>query len=91
MSKFKVTIGGYNNKPFINIYYCKIRYRFWNGNSINLNIKCIENPVLLKTAFELKLREGWKPQLNKKKVNYLKELEEDLYEIALSKKKINIY
>jgi len=29
--------------------------------------------------------------LNKKKVNYLKELEEDLYEIALSKKKINIY
>ena len=68
MSKFKVTIGSHNNKPFINIYYCKIRYRFWNGNSINLNIKCIENPVLLKTAFELKLREGWKPQLNKTKV-----------------------
>ena len=29
MSKFKVTIGSHNNKPFINIYYClSITYVF---------------------------------------------------------------
>ena len=66
MSKFKVTIGSHKTRPFINIYYDKIRYRYWNGESINLKIKCIDNPSLLKSAFELKLREGWKPKLKKK-------------------------
>jgi integrase len=66
MSKFKVTIGSHKTRPFINIYYDKIRYRYWNGESINLKIKCIDNPLLLKSAFELKLREGWKPKLKKK-------------------------
>ena len=45
-----------------------MRYRFWNGESIEINIKCIENPNLLKVAFELKLREGWRPQPKKKVV-----------------------
>ena len=63
MSKFKVTIGSHKTRPFINIYYDKIRYRYWNGESINLKIKCIDNPLLLKSAFELKLREGWKPKV----------------------------
>jgi hypothetical protein len=63
-----VTIGYYKNKPFINVYIDKIRYRYWNGESIETNIKCIENPTLLKAAFELKLREGWRPQLKKKEV-----------------------
>ena len=68
MSNLKVTIGYYKNKPFINVYIDKIRYRFWNGESIEINIKCIENPNLLKAAFELKLREGWRPQPKKKEV-----------------------
>jgi integrase len=68
MSNLKVTIGYYKNKPFINVYIDKIRYRFWNGESIEINIKCIENPNLLKVAFELKLREGWRPQPKKKVV-----------------------
>jgi hypothetical protein len=58
MSNLKMTIYYYKNKPFINVYIHKIRYRFWNGESIETNIKCIENPALLIVAFELKLREG---------------------------------
>ena len=53
MSNLKVTIGYHNNKPFINIYKDKIRYRYWNGKAINLKIKAKENPTLLKAAFEL--------------------------------------
>ena len=61
MSNLKVTIGYHNNNPFINIYKDKIRYRYWNGKAIDLKIKAKENPTLLKAAFELKLREGWRP------------------------------
>ncbi|MFT4575998.1 MAG: hypothetical protein ACI9SJ_001884 [Flavobacteriaceae bacterium] len=68
MSNLKVTIGYYKNKPIINVYIHKTRYRFWNGESIETNIKCIENPTLLKVAFELKLREGWRPQPKKKEI-----------------------
>ena len=68
MSDLKVTIGYYKNKPFINIYINKIRYRFWNGEAIDLDIKCLDNPKLLKSAFELKLIEGWRPQSKKKEV-----------------------
>ena len=66
MSNLKVTIGYHKNKPFINVYINKIRYRFWNGECIKVKIKCIDNPPLLKAAFELKLREGWRPQPKKK-------------------------
>jgi integrase len=68
MSNLKVTIGYHNNNPFINIYKDKIRYRYWNGEAINLKIKAKENPTLLKAAFELKLREGWRPKSKKKVV-----------------------
>lgn len=66
MSDLKVTIGYYKNKPFINIYINKIRYRFWNGEAIDLDINCLDNPNLLKSAFELKLRKGWIPKQKKK-------------------------
>jgi integrase len=62
MSSFNVTIGQDKNQPFINVYCLDGRYRFWNGKAIGVDLKCIDNPSLLKAAFELKLREGWKPQ-----------------------------
>ena len=68
MSDFKVTIGRHKNKPFINVYIDKVRYRFWNGECIDNRIKCNENPILLKAAFELKLRAGWIPPPKKKEV-----------------------
>ena len=45
-----------------------MRHRYWNGNAINVNIKSKDNPSLLKAAFELKLREGWRPQPKKREV-----------------------
>ena len=68
MKSFNVTIGQEKNKPFINIYYDKRRYRFWNGKAIDVKLKCDENPPLLKAAFELKLRQGWRPKAKKKVV-----------------------
>jgi integrase len=66
MNSFNVTIGQDKKQIFINVYYNKKRYRFWNGKAIGIKLKCIDNPSLLKAAFELKLREGWKPKLKKK-------------------------
>jgi integrase len=66
MNSFNVTIGQDKKQVFINVYYNNIRYRFWNGKAIGIKLKCIDNPSLLKAAFELKLREGWKPKLKKK-------------------------
>jgi integrase len=66
MSNFKVSIGVSKFQSIIIIYYNEIRHRYWNGNAINVDIKSKDNPTLLKAAFELKLREGWKPQLKKK-------------------------
>ena len=62
MKSINVTIGQEKNKPFINIYYDKRRYRFWSGKIIDIELKCDDNPTLLKAAFELKLREGWRPK-----------------------------
>jgi integrase len=45
-----------------------VRYRFWNGKTIEIKLRCIDNPTLLKAAFELKLREGWRPKPKKKEV-----------------------
>ena len=45
-----------------------MRHRYWNGKAIEIKLRCIDNPTLLKAAFELKLREGWRPQPKKKKV-----------------------
>ena len=66
MNSFNVTIGQDKKQVFINVYYNNVRYRFWNGKAIEIKLKCIDNPPLLKAAFELKLREGWRPQPKKK-------------------------
>ena len=68
MNSFNVTIGQDKKQVFINVYYNNIRYRFWNGKAIEIKLRCIDNPTLLKAAFELKLREGWRPQPKKKEV-----------------------
>ena len=67
MNNFKVSIRTSKSKPIIVIYSNQTRHRFWNGKAINVNISSEENPNLLKAAFELKLREGWRPQQSKKK------------------------
>ena len=66
MNNFKVSIGVSKSQSIIIIYYNEIRHRYWNGNAIDVNIKSKENPTLLKAAFELKLKEGWRPQPKKK-------------------------
>ena len=66
MNSFNVTIGQDKKQVFINVYYNNIRYRFWNGKAIEIKLRCIDNPTLLKAAFELKLREGWRPESKKK-------------------------
>ncbi|MDB0026607.1 site-specific integrase [Polaribacter sp.] len=66
MEAYKTTIGQSKSQPIIIIYYNEMRHRYWNGKAINVNIKSKDNPTLLKAAFELKLREGWRPQPKKK-------------------------
>ena len=68
MNSFNVTIGQDKKQVFINVYYNNTRYRFWNGKAIKIKLKCIDNPALLKAAFELKLREGWRPKPKKREV-----------------------
>ena len=68
MNNFKVSIGISKSQSIIIIYYNEMRHRYWNGNAINVNIKSKDNPSLLKAAFELKLREGWRPQPKKREV-----------------------
>jgi integrase len=68
MNSFNVTIGQDKKQVFINVYYNNVRYRFWNGKTIEIKLRCIDNPTLLKAAFELKLREGWRPKPKKKEV-----------------------
>ena len=68
MNSFNVTIGQDKKQVFINVYYVNTRYRFWNGTAIGLDLKCIDNPPLLKAAFELKLRQGWRPKPKKKEI-----------------------
>jgi len=66
MDSYNVTIGQDKKQVFINVYHNNVRYRFWNGKAIEIKLRCIDNPPLLKAAFELKLREGWRPQPKKK-------------------------
>ena len=68
MNNFKVSIGTSKSQSIIIIYYNEMRHRYWNGNAINVNITSADNPPLLKAAFELKLREGWRPKSKKKVV-----------------------
>ena len=66
--KWKLTIGSSENKEFVNLYYNNSRFRYWNGKVIGLNLKSSDNAQLLKSAFELKLLEGWRPKKKKKVV-----------------------
>jgi integrase len=68
MNYFNVTIGKDKKQIFINVYYNNTRFRFWNGKTIGVQLRCIDNPHLLKSAFELKLREGWRPKPKKREV-----------------------
>jgi integrase len=66
MEAYKTTIGQSKSQPIIIIYYNEMRHRYWNGKAIDVKIKSKDNPTLLKAAFELKLRKGWRPQSKKK-------------------------
>ena len=72
MSNWKLTIGTQNGEHFVNLYYDKRRFRFWNGKAIGVKISSKENPELLKAAIELKLIDGWRPKakaINQEVVN----------------------
>jgi integrase len=64
--KWKLTIGSSEGKKFINLYHDNSRFRFWNGKAIGLHLNSSDNTQLLKSAFELKLLEGWRPEKKKK-------------------------
>ena len=68
MNNFKVSIRKSKSLPIIIIYCDGKRHRYWSGKAIDLDITSTDNPTLLKSAFELKLREGWRPQPKKKVV-----------------------
>ena len=58
---WNVTIGSGAGKSFVNVYYQKQRFRYWNGKVIGVKLKASEDLELLRSAFELRLRQGWKP------------------------------
>jgi len=64
--KWKLTIGSSQGKEFVNLYLNNNRYRYWNGKTIGLKLKSSYDAQLLKSAFELKLLEGWRPEFKKK-------------------------
>ena len=64
--KWKLTIGSSQGKEFVNLYLNDKRFRYWNGKTIGLKLKSSDNAELLKSAFELKLIEGWRPEFKKK-------------------------
>ena len=67
MEYWKLTIGNEKQVPVINLFYANSRYRYWTGRAIGLKLTSYNNPELLKTAFELKLIEGWRPTQKTKK------------------------
>jgi integrase len=78
MSDFRVTIGSLKGLQFVNVYVKEVRYRYWNAKKLGLEINAIDNPALLKSAFEIKLLEGWRPtikkNLEKKPILYIREV-----------------
>ena len=90
---WSVTVGTPQSKPFINVYYQNKRYRYWNGKVIDVNLKASEDPYLLRSAFELKLREGWKPPVrNAKKITaVVPKTFNELLEEQLNKKQAGRY
>ena len=73
---WNVTVGNGAGKSFVNVYLNGKRYRYWNGKVIGVALNASENTELLRSAFELKLMEGWRPKpRNLKKVkSVVKEL-----------------
>ena len=69
---YKVTTGRDGKRAFVNVYVNGKRFRFANGNSINVELKASENLDLLKSAFELKLLEDWRPETRKNHKNFTK-------------------
>lgn len=63
--KWKLSIGTAEGKEFVNLYFNESRYRFWSGKAIGIKLKTSENAELLRSAFELKLIQGWKPEKRK--------------------------
>jgi integrase len=59
---YKVSTGRDGNREFVSIYFEGKRYRLFNGKSIGLSLKSSENLELLKSAYALKLMEGWRPK-----------------------------
>ena len=64
---WNVTVGNGAGKSFVNVYLNGKRYRYWNGKVIGVALNASENTELLRSAFELKLMEGWRPQPRKPK------------------------
>lgn len=85
--KWKLTIGSSQGKEFVNLYLNDKRFRYWNGKTIGLKIKSSDNAQLLKSAFELKLLEGWRPEekrivkVEQKPITLLSQLESELNKI----------
>ena len=73
---WNVTVGNGAGKSFVNVYLNGKRYRYWNGKVIGVALNASENTELLRSAFELKLMDGWRPKpRNLKKVkSVVKEL-----------------
>jgi|SaaInl1SG_22_DNA_1037389.scaffolds.fasta_scaffold01439_3 integrase len=71
---YKVSTGKDGNREFVSIYFEGKRYRLFNGKSIGLSLKTSENLELLKSAYELKLMEGWRPKKKKSKPEQIIEL-----------------
>lgn len=69
MSNYKLSIGHSKSEPIVILYFNNKRHRFWNGKAIGLELKSSDDPTLLKAAFELKLREGWRPKEKKKRLH----------------------
>ena len=69
---YKVTTGRDGKRAFVNVYVNGKRFRFANGRSINVQLKASENLDLLKSAFKLKLLEGWRPETRKNPQNVTK-------------------
>jgi len=59
---WKLSIGTSKGKEFVNLYFNESRFRYWSGKAIGIKLKTSENAELLRSAFELKLLEGWKPE-----------------------------
>jgi hypothetical protein len=87
MDSFNITIDQDKKQVFINVYFNTVRSPFWNGKAIDIKLRCINNPPLKKAAFELKLREVWRPQNKKTNIYVLTEnglsLTQIIVELAL--------